>query len=266
MSRNKEKAQSSLNRFYQSQSSAPINYHYHQRPKNIHSITQLSQAEGWRRSIIGEISKQLMEINDFEISDIKVRELNDQLNELFNEKRRWEYHIRDKLHGNDYIRHNGNTKNDLINTGIRVNNLDKGKYYRYFGRAKDLPEMKLMIEENKKNRKNHKRDDIDDLDQSKRRRKVDQYKSTDNLIDMDYYGFYDEEEDEYLDDSEAQLGDPLVVYEEKRTKELNDEEIQQQDTENLEQIRMSFNDILTNEVVTKWLVNKRREQLLSKFR
>ena len=86
MSRNKEKAQSSLNRFYQSQSSAPINYHYHQRPKNIHSITQLSQAEGWRRSIIGEISKQLTEINDFEISDIKIRELNDQLNELFNEK------------------------------------------------------------------------------------------------------------------------------------------------------------------------------------
>ena len=108
--------------------------------------------------------------------------------------------------------------------------------------------------------------DIDDLDQSKRRRKVDQYKSTDNLIDMNYYGFYDEEEDEYLDDSEAQLGDPLVVYEEKRTKELNDAEIQQQDTENLEQIRMSFNDIPTNEVVTKWLVNKRREQLLSKFR
>ena len=68
----------------------------------------------------------MTEINDFEISDIKIRELNDQLNELFNEKRRWEYHIRDKLHGNDYIRHNGNTKNDLINTGIRVNNLDKG--------------------------------------------------------------------------------------------------------------------------------------------
>ena len=43
--------------------------------------------------------------------------------------------------------------------------------------------MKLLIEENKKNRKNHKRDDIDDLDQSKTR-KVDQYKSTDNLIDM----------------------------------------------------------------------------------
>ena len=83
---------------------------------------------------------------------------------------------------------------------------------------------------------------------------------------MNYYGFYDEEEDEYLDDSEAQLGNPLVAYEEKRTKELNDAEIQQQDTENLEQIRMSFNDIPTNEVVTKWLVNKRREQLLSKFR
>lgn len=47
---------------------------------------------------------------------------------------------------------------------------------------------------------------------------------------------------------------------------MNDAEIQQQDTENLEQIRMSFNDIPTNEVVTKWLVNKRREQLLSKFR
>ena len=38
----------------------------------------------------------------------------------------------------------------------------------------------------------------------------------------------------------AQLGNPLVAYEEKRTKELNDAEIQQQDTENLEQIRMSF--------------------------
>ena len=123
-----------------------------------------------------------------------------------------------------------------------------------------------MIEENKKNRKNHKRNDIDDLDQSKRRRKVDQYKSTDNLIEMDYYGFYDEEDDEFLDNSTVQLGDPLVAYEEKRSKELNDAEIQQQGAENLEQIRMSFNDIPTNEVVTKWLVNKRREQLLSKFR
>ena len=35
---------------------------------------------------------------------------------------------------------------------------------------------------------------------------------------MNYYGFYDEEEDEYLDDSEAQLGNPLVAYEERELK------------------------------------------------
>ena len=267
MSRNKEKAQSSLNRFYQSQSSSvSINYHYHQRPKNIHSVTQLSQAEGWRRSIIGEISNKLTEINDFEILDDKIREINDQLNELFNEKRRWEYHIRDKLHGNDYIRHTGKTGNDLINTGIRVNNLDKGKYYRYFGRAKELPEVKSLIEENKKNWKTHKHNDNDDMDRGKRRRKVGQSKSSDNLIEMNYYGFYDEEEEKYSDEDTVQLVDPLVSYEEKRCKELNDTEIQQEELEKLQQIQMSFIDIPTNEIVTKWLVNKRREQLLNKFR
>ncbi|CAK9442345.1 uncharacterized protein LODBEIA_P60880 [Lodderomyces beijingensis] len=111
------------------------------RPKNVKKVRSIPQAETWRNIVMGEISSKLTQINDPNESDFRLRELNDELNQLFRDKKTWEYQIK-ALGGNDYI-HNHNKK-DMINSGANVAG------WRYFGRAKELPDIKKSIEESKK--------------------------------------------------------------------------------------------------------------------
>ncbi|SGZ46869.1 CIC11C00000000706 [Sungouiella intermedia] len=132
MSRNKEKAQSALNR-YQAQVSKEagvLESDPSQRPKYVQSVESLPQAEKWRQTIVTEISVKLTKINDPTCPTSEIRELNDSLNKLHREKRAWEYHIKN-LGGNDYISYGSQVQ------GINV------KGTRYYGRARELEEVKM---------------------------------------------------------------------------------------------------------------------------
>lgn len=133
MSRNKEKAQSALNR-YQAQLSKEagvLDSDPSLRPKYIQSVDSLPQAEKWRQTVVTEISVKLTKINDPTLPEYEIRELNDSLNKLNREKRAWEYHIKE-LGGNDYISYGSQIQ------GINI------KGTRYYGRARELVEVKQL--------------------------------------------------------------------------------------------------------------------------
>ncbi|KAK6203573.1 Pre-mRNA-splicing factor ISY1 [Scheffersomyces amazonensis] len=181
MSRNKEKAQSALNRFQalKNREAGVLESNPNLRPKYVQSVTSLAQAEKWRTTIISEISVKLTRISDQSINDYQIRDLNDDLNRLFKEKRSWEYHIK-SLGGNDYINFGKNLDKAgvLDSTGLQV------KGYRYFGRAKDLPDVKQALEQHKK------------LQHEKGKKGQDEeskiMKDRLTRIDISYYGIDDE--------------------------------------------------------------------------
>lgn len=131
MSRNKEKAQSGLNRYYEQkiQDAGVITADPSNRPRRVQGVKSIAEAELWRKTILGEFLAKMSAINDPSLSDLELRDINDALNKIYNEKRAWEYHIL-SLGGNDYIRYEQKI-------GIRIN----GK--TYFGRAKQLPEARV---------------------------------------------------------------------------------------------------------------------------
>ncbi|KAI5949325.1 ISY1 [Candida jiufengensis] len=180
------------------------------RPKNVQKVSSVPQAEKWRSIILGEVSSKLTQINDPTTNDLRLRELNDELNKLFKEKRAWEYRIKE-LGGTDYIIQ----KNDMIHTGFNIAG------WRYFGRAKELPDVKKMIEDKKK-----------PATKKAPKRKLDDF----------YYGKI--EDDKELQD-----------YESERLKEL----LEHYNGE------IKLSELPTNDQLNKWLVDKKRQQLMQKL-
>ncbi|KAG7666380.1 ISY1 [[Candida] subhashii] len=253
MSRNKEKAQSALNRFqaYKNKEAGILQSDPSLRPKYVQKVTSIPQAEKWRSTIISEISTKLARIQDPIINESTIRELNDELNQLFNQKRSWEYHIKN-LGGNDYI-HFGND-NDLTKSGIRIRggggDGSQSKGYRYFGRAKDLPDVKKLIEAQKQQRLQVKKG-------GQKQQQVQEENNRKQRIDLSYYGYFDETNSE---------DDPLLVYEKKRSNELLPQEPRTEYDQPQEEIIYDFESILpTNEMVSQWLVDRRRKQLLERI-
>lgn len=141
MSRNKEKAQSALNRYQQelNREAGVLESNPNLRPKYVQSVESLPQAEKWRNVVVSEISSKLTIIQDPIVGEDQIRELNETINKLFKEKRAWEYHIK-SLGGPDHIRFGDR----LQSTGMLDDEVSGIKGFRYFGRAKDLPEVKLL--------------------------------------------------------------------------------------------------------------------------
>lgn len=127
MSRNKEKAQSGLNRYYEQKLQDAGAIDLSNRPRKVQSVRTLAECERWRKVVMGEFSAKLSDINNPSLSEAEVRELNDTLNRLFREKRAWEHHIY-SLGGNNHMKYDKSL-------GVRVGNTS------YYGRAKNLPEV-----------------------------------------------------------------------------------------------------------------------------
>ncbi|CAL1201585.1 unnamed protein product [Candida parapsilosis] len=202
----------SLNNFhqYKSKESGALDTNPQNRPKYVQKVQSIPQAEVWRNIVLGEISSKLTQINDAQTSDARLRELNDALNQLFKEKRSWEHHIKN-LGGNDYIH---NIK-DMINSGINVAG------WRYFGRAKELPDVKKMIEEKKK--------------QTVKQNGNEWSKTVENRLDDHYYG-------------KQKDSKQLLEFELRRGLELRKEEG--------ESTKVSLSDLPSQEQITKWLTMK----------
>ncbi|OQO11057.1 Pre-mRNA-splicing factor isy1 [Cryoendolithus antarcticus] len=142
MARNSEKAQSMLFRFREEQAKdlGLIDTTRTRRPKAISTLTNVPICERWRGTVLKEISRKVSKIQDPALSDYQIRDINDELNKLFREKWQWEIRIKE-LGGPNYMRGGGRVTDDegrVIEGG--------GKGYRYFGRARELPGVKELIE------------------------------------------------------------------------------------------------------------------------
>ncbi|KAG5358096.1 Pre-mRNA-splicing factor ISY1 [Yarrowia sp. B02] len=129
MSRNSEKQGSMLHRFQQQQANAAglLDVGRTVRPTYISGVESLPQAEKWRSQVMKEISRKVTKIQDPALSDFQLRDLNDEINKLMNERHRWDLQIR-SLGGPNYASFGG-----------------KKRGYQYYGRARELPGVAEML-------------------------------------------------------------------------------------------------------------------------
>lgn len=263
MSRNTEKAQSALNRFQQAKSrgAGVLGSNPQLRPKYVQLVKNLPQAEKWRSVVIGEISTNLTRIQDPNISHLQIRDLNERLNKLFREKRAWEHHIK-LLGGADYTLLSGG------DAGINI------KGYRYYGRARELPDVKEMLsqlEESEAAKESH----INETQEAKRRLQERQQR-----LGPFYYGCYDGDDspaptvkdverkmnrkfkkDKVTNDQTGITGAQLQEYETKRSEEFAAESLKEEEFEG------HFENLVpTSEQVSQWIVEDRKRKLMERLK
>ncbi|ODV91668.1 hypothetical protein CANCADRAFT_55493 [Tortispora caseinolytica NRRL Y-17796] len=126
------------------------------RPKVTQSVETVSECLKWRNEVVREISKNLTIINDSTVSISLIRDLNDTINKLMNEKYAWEARILE-LGGPNYI----------------VSKDKRG--YKYYGRAKELPDVQEMLQS-----------------QTDSNETIEDMKPAEIHLSADYYGYVDE--------------------------------------------------------------------------
>ena len=183
--RNEGKAQTMLNRWISIETQM-ISQSMGKRPKDINSINNVQICNIWRNQVIKEIAKKVGDIQNASLGEALIRDLNDEINHLFEEKAQWEAKIK-KLGGADYKKFEPKT---LDAEGYEV---PQAGGYRYFGAAKNLPGVaELFVNKPKEKAK---------------KSYLDMYKG----INLEYYG---------LDDMDKENEDEL----EKNKKEIEKEE------------------------------------------
>eukprot|EP00825_Cyclidium_porcatum_P011794 TRINITY_DN16091_c0_g1_i2.p2 TRINITY_DN16091_c0_g1~~TRINITY_DN16091_c0_g1_i2.p2 ORF type:complete len:225 (+),score=55.37 TRINITY_DN16091_c0_g1_i2:2-676(+) len=113
-----------------------------ERPKGIQriqNITTLTECEKWRNSILKEINKKVTVIQNAGLGEQRIRELNDEINQLLREKNNWEHRILE-LGGPNYRQL---TKKQQ---GLDFLELPGFGGYKYFGAAKDLPGVRELFQ------------------------------------------------------------------------------------------------------------------------
>ncbi|WWC70849.1 uncharacterized protein I206_104801 [Kwoniella pini CBS 10737] len=142
MARNQEKAQSMLYRFREQQAidmGMGNRIKGDRRPRMASSVSSLRECERWRGDIMRDINRKVGKIQDVSLSNFEIRDLNDEINALFREKRHWENQIVN-LGGANYKRGN------VAMTDDQGREVPGTRGYKYFGRAKELPGVKELFE------------------------------------------------------------------------------------------------------------------------
>ena len=169
--RNEGKAQTMLNRWISIETQM-ISQSMGKRPKDINSINNVQICNIWRNQVIKEIAKKVGDIQNASLGEALIRDLNDEINHLFEEKAQWEAKIK-KLGGADYKKFEPKT---LDAEGYEV---PQAGGYRYFGAAKNLPGVAELF--------------VNKPKEIPKRSYMDMYKG----IDLEYYGIdWDENNDE----------------------------------------------------------------------
>lgn len=261
MSRNKEKAQSSLNRYHalKVKEAGVLESDPSARPKRVQLVDSIPQAERWRKIVISEITRRLARIEDSMINHQQIRDLNDELNKLFREKRAWEYHIKE-LGGNDYLTYGKNLSS--VGTFVPTDSAADVKGYRYFGRAKELPDVKRLLESSNKQANANARANklvLEERDSERYRR-----------LGPDYYGYEDEIGPSYHKDptsgiSAVKNDSHTLLQFEKRVQERLMSRIKV-DSREITTVIGDFEAMVpTNEQVSQWLVERKRQEMMSRL-
>ncbi len=103
-------------------------------PTNPMKVTDLMQCEEYRKKINGNVVRKVSMIQNGALPDGKLMELNDDINKFLTQRESWERRIK-QLGGPD-----DQQEMQIEASGSTVNG------YRYFGAAKNLPQVKSLLE------------------------------------------------------------------------------------------------------------------------
>eukprot|EP00218_Dolichomastix_sp_CCMP3274_P009865 CAMPEP_0170144414 /NCGR_PEP_ID=MMETSP0033_2-20121228/13468_1 /TAXON_ID=195969 /ORGANISM="Dolichomastix tenuilepis, Strain CCMP3274" /LENGTH=203 /DNA_ID=CAMNT_0010380911 /DNA_START=53 /DNA_END=660 /DNA_ORIENTATION=+ len=176
MARNQEKAMSMLNRFLSGKAeSMGVSKKGQKRPYLATECRDLDECDKWRQQILREIGKKVMEIQNTALGEHRVRDLNDEINKLMREKVHWERQIL-KLGGPNYMRAAKAEEEEAGSSLPAGAGSGRGPGYRYFGAAKNLPGVKELFEKPQVRTVRKSRHQMN------------------QGVDLDYFGFRDEED------------------------------------------------------------------------
>eukprot|EP00027_Filamoeba_sp_ATCC50430_P004349 CAMPEP_0168548402 /NCGR_PEP_ID=MMETSP0413-20121227/4538_1 /TAXON_ID=136452 /ORGANISM="Filamoeba nolandi, Strain NC-AS-23-1" /LENGTH=253 /DNA_ID=CAMNT_0008578695 /DNA_START=98 /DNA_END=859 /DNA_ORIENTATION=+ len=175
MARNEEKAQSMLNRWLAYKQMNKPGRVSMKKPDDPNEATTAQEADKWRLLVIRDIGKKMIDIQNESLGEQRIRDLNDEINELIKEKNRWEKRILE-LGGPNFRKYERKVDDVLMqNLGPDI---EQGGYiYKYFGAARKLPGVKELFESKKQD------------DRSGKRSRA-EFKG----INAEYYGYRDEED------------------------------------------------------------------------
>ncbi|GME84156.1 unnamed protein product [Ambrosiozyma monospora] len=240
MSRNSEKAQSLLNRFQAQQyPNKPTT-----RPKTTKYVKSLQDAERFRSMTLQSISAKLTKINDMMINEYQIRDLNDELNNLMKEKTRWEYKIKE-LGGPDYLQFTKRSGG----AGTTDNGELVIKGYRYFGRAKELPDVKQLVELAKSERKR-----AGERKHKSRNERAEFIKVNQLKFSSEYYGSTGD------DKESTQVVRPLEQYENRKSRNLQKGI---QETSKTPLFEFDLKEVVDSKAIENIIVEKKKQQLLA---
>lgn len=115
---------------------------YWEKPSDPGTVLSIATCERWMKRVSNEMNIRLTRLYNEPLKPAETRYLNDEVNKMIQEIRRWQMRILE-LGGIDYSRQGIKTPNgDILNTNMNQ--------YLYFGRARNLPGVKELLEEQKK--------------------------------------------------------------------------------------------------------------------
>jgi pre-mRNA-splicing factor ISY1 len=146
-----------------------------EKPSDPGTVQSLAVCERWRKRVCEDLDSKLERLYQEPLPEAETRYLNDEVNQMIRELRRWEIRIVE-LGGIDYSRVTHQTPTgDMLNTSAN--------HYQYFGRARSLPGVKELLEAERRQR-------IEAVTSARRI-------GRDTLmerVDCEYYGLYDDSE------------------------------------------------------------------------
>lgn len=108
------------------------------RPNSTKGVNSITDCDKWRQDIIKEIGDKVSDIQNAGLGEHRIRSLNDEINQLLEEKRQWDKRIRE-LGGPDYSKLEAKL---FDRDGVE---LPGSGGYKYFGPAKDLPGVRELF-------------------------------------------------------------------------------------------------------------------------
>ena len=110
-------------------------------PLDPQDCAEIGNAVHYRESIIKELVKKVSDIQNSRLGEMRIRDLNDELNQLLRTKRKWEDRIRE-LGGKDYREEGRN----FAKQGVQLPGSVSDEDYVYFGEAKNLPKVRELFQ------------------------------------------------------------------------------------------------------------------------
>lgn len=240
MARNQEKAQTILARFVKHQENKKRRPQ-RRRPNLADKCQTLGAGEKWRRQVVKEIIRDVTVIQNAALGEHKIRDLNDNINKLFREKKHWERRIKE-LNGPDYSKQKMNIGDEPITSGD----------YLYWGAAKDLEGVREQLELRK-------------VEKERRQTRWELFQR----VDYDYFGFGDDDDGILIEKErmaeETAIEHKVELWKQERLAKGLSTYIMPIEDEERGELQSSYVQLPTAEDIELLLVEKKKEMLLRRY-